>query len=107
MIFGSKFYCNNKNEICGNFPTYLKHNKIIDNNIFNIRYNQKTEKGERCFYFELMIGNENHPISPNIYNKENIKYFPTLFYMGEINWIVQFDEVFYFPEKFKLNLYNN
>ena len=107
MIFGSKVYCNNINEICDNFPTYLKHNKIIDNNIFNIRYNQKTEKGERCFYFELMIGNENHPISPNIYNKENIEYIPALSYMGEINWIVKFDEVFYFPEKFELNLYNN
>ena len=107
MIFGSKVYCNNIKEICENFPSYLKHNNIIDSNIFNIKYNQKRGNEKKDFHFEFIIGNENPQNSPNIYNSENIQYIPALSYIGEINWIIQFNEVFYFPEKFKLNFDNN
>ena len=104
MIYGSKVYCSWKNEIGENLPHFLKHKKLIDSYIFNINYNK--DNGNEDYHFTFKIGYEPHVISPNIYDKENLKDTPALSYMGEVNWILEFHDVFYFPEGFKLNINN-
>ena len=100
MIFGTKLDCNWKNEICEIFPYYFKHNSFINNNIFNIIYNQRDKNKKENYDFKLLIGNEAHLIDSN---EDNLKYTKALSYAGEINWMIDFKEVFYFPEGFKLN----
>ena len=106
MIYGSKLYCAWRNEICESFPYLLKHNGIINSYVFNVMFNkrEKANVNENVDYdFAFLIGNEPHQINPEIYDKENLKYTKALAYMGEINWIIQFDSVFYFYEGFKPN----
>ena len=105
MIFGGKVYCNWKNEICESFPYYLKHKRIINSYNFNVLFNK--ENGNEEYDFALRIGDEPHEVSPDIYDKGSLKYTNALSYVGETNWIIQFDEVYYFPEGFKLNINTN
>ena len=105
MIYGSKVYCSWRNEIGENLPHILKHNKLIDNYVFNIIINKKENRNEE-YDFALKIGYESHQ---NIYdnNNDNLKITQALSYMGEVNWILEFNDVFYFPEEFKININNN
>ena len=106
MIYGSKVYCSWRNEICENLPHFLKHNKLIDNYIFNIIFNKNKENRNEEYDFTFKIGYESHQ---NIYdnNNDNLKNTRALSYMGEVNWILEFHDVFYFPEGFKININNN
>ena len=106
MIYGSKVYCSWRNEIGENLPHFLKHNKLIDNYIFNIIFNKNRENKNEEYDFAFKIGHESHQ---NIYdnNNDNLKVTPALSYMGEVNWILEFHDVFYFPEGFKININSN
>lgn len=108
MVYGTKVYCSWKNEIGESVPNYLKHKRIINSYNFNIIFNknQINEGLIENFDFAFLIGDELHNIYPNQYDKDNLKYTKALSYMGEINWIIEFDEVFYFPEGFKLDINN-
>ena len=106
MIYGSKVYCNWKNEINENLPHFLKHNKLIDSYIFNIIYSKTKDNGKIDYDFAFKIGYEPHKISSNIYDEDNLKVTPALSYIGEVNWILEFNDVFYFSEGFKLNINN-
>ena len=99
MIYGSRIYCNWKNEIGENLPHFLKHNKIVDSYIFNIIFSKTKEKGNEDYDFTFKIGYEPH-------DKDRLKVTPALSYMGEVNWILEFHNVFYFSEGFKLNINN-
>ena len=103
MIYGSKVYCKWKKEIGENIPHFLKHNKLIDSYIFNIDFSKNPNKDN--YDFEFKIGYEPHQISPDIYDKDSLLYINPLSYDGEVNWILKYGEVFFFPEGFKL--YNN
>jgi len=102
MIFGSKVFCNWQNEICESFPYYLKHRRIINSYNFNVVFNKENVNEE--YDFALRIGDEPHQISPDIYDKRGLKYTNAQSYVGQTYWIIQFDEVYYFPEGFKLNI---
>ena len=102
MIYGTKVYCNWKNEICESIPYYLKHLDITKSYNFNIVYNKNQNNYEK-YDFGFLIGNELHKIYPDKYSEDNLIYTKALSYFGEINWIINFDEVFYFPEGFQIN----
>ena len=57
--------------------------------------------------FAFLIGNEPHQINPEIYDKENLKYTKALAYMGEINWIIQFDSILRSYCRYFNSSYNN
>ena len=103
MVYGSKVHCDWRNELNENLPNILKHNDITDNYNFIIEYNNKKEK-DNNYDFEIIIGKQLHQIYPDIYSEYNLVHTKALSYAGEINWIVEFDEVFYFPENFKFNI---
>lgn len=107
MLYGSKVFCIWKNEICENLPHFLKHNNLIDSYIFTIDFNKNQGNGNESYDFEFKIGNEPHLMSPDRYDIDSLKYINPKTYSGEMNWIIQFHEVFYFPEGFKLNNNNN
>jgi len=104
MILGTKVQCNKKNEICDSLPHFLKHEDIINTHSFNVIYNPNQKNGKENYDLSFMIGSELHQTYPDKYDKDNLKYTNALSYMGEINWIIKFDEVFYFPEGFKLDI---
>jgi len=104
MILGTKVQCNKKNEICESLPYFLKHEDIINTYSFNVIYNGNQKNGKENYDLAFMMGSELHQTYPNKYDEENLRYTNALSYMGEINWIIKFDEVFYFPEGFKLNI---
>ena len=103
MVYGSKVHCNWRSEINENLPNILKHNNLIDDYNFIVEYNNKKQK-DRNYDFQIIIGKQLHQIYPDIYSKDNLANIKALSYSGEINWIVEFDEVFYFPENFKFNI---
>ena len=107
MLYGPKLYCSWRDEICENLPFYLKSKDIINSQIFNVIYNKNNSEEKKSYDFEIIIGKEPHYISPDIYDLNKLKYLNALTYAGEMNWIIQFHEVFYFPESFKLNINNN
>ena len=103
LIYGSKVYCSWKNEICESFPHYFKHNDIINSYVFNVIFNKKERSNvnkDDDYDFAFLIGSEPHKLYPDIYDKDNLKYTKALSYIGEINWIIQFDSVYYFQEGF-------
>ena len=103
MIYGSKVHCNTRNEINENLPSILKHNNITDNYNFVVEYNNKKGK-DKNYDFEIIIGKQLHQLYPDKYSEEDLKNIKALAYSGEIDWIVEFDEVYYFPENFKFNI---
>ena len=105
MIYGSKVHCIWYNEICENLPYYLKRKRITKSTNFNVVYNKKN--GNEEYDFALMIGDEPHQVWPEEYDKENLVIIYNKLYLGEIDWIIQFDEVYFFPEGFKLNITNS
>ena len=107
MIYGSELYCNWRNEIGENLPFHLKSKDIISSHIFNVVYNKRNSNENKTYDFEIIIGSEPHNISPDKYDTNDLKYINALSYSGELNWIIEFHEVFYFPENFKLNINNN
>ena len=101
MLYGSKVFCKTNTELCENIPYILRHNKIIESEIFNVIYNNKSENEN--YDFKIIIGNEPHKMYPDIYDEDDLMYINALSYANEVNWIVQFYEVFYFPVNFELN----
>lgn len=103
MIIGTKVQCNKKNEICESLPDFLKHNDLINTYSFNVMYNRNQKNENDNYELSYMVGSELHQAFPDKYDKDSLKYTNALSYMGEINWIIKFDEVFYFPEGFKFS----
>lgn len=108
MFFGTKAHCNWEYEIAENIPYHLKHLDIINSYIFNVVFskNKKIGDGNENYDLSFIIGNEPHISSPDKYDKDNLMYTNLLKYSGELKWLIEFDEVFYFPEGFKLNQNN-
>ena len=103
MLYGSKVFCKTDTELCETIPYILRHNKIIESEIFNVIYNNKSQDKEN-FDFKIIIGNEPHKMYPDIYDEDDLMHVEALSYAKEVSWIVQFYEVFYFPINFELNM---
>lgn len=108
MLYGTKAHCKWEKEIAENIPYHLKHLGIINNYNFNIVFgkNQKNGKGNENYDLSFIIGDEPHISSSDKYDKENLRHTNLLKYDGELKWLIEFDEVFYFPEGFKFNQNN-
>ena len=102
MLYGSKVFCKIDTELCETIPYILRHNKIIESEIFNVIYNNNSDNEN--YDFKIIIGNEPHKMYPDIYDEDDLMYVNALSYVNEVNWIVQFYEVFYFPVNFELNM---
>ena len=108
MLFGTKAHCNWENEIAENIPYNLKHLGITNSYIFNVIFNknQNIVNENQNYDLSFIIGNELHISSPDKYDEDNLRYTNLLKYSGELKWLIQFNEVFYFPEGFKINQNN-
>ena len=103
MFFGTKAHCNWENEIAANIPYHLKHLGITNSYIFNVVFNRNQKNGNGNYDLSFIIGDEPHISSPDKYDKDNLMHTNLLKYRGELNWLIEFNEVFYFPEGFQLN----
>ena len=108
MFFGTKAHCNWEYEIAENIPYHLKHLGIINSYIFNVIFskNQKIVNENQNYDLSFIIGNEPHISSPDKYDEDNLKFTKLLKYAGELAWLIEFNEVFYFPEGYKINQNN-
>lgn len=106
MLFGTKPHCNWQDEIAENIPYHMKHLGITNSYVFNVVFSKNKKNENENYDLSFIIGNEPHISSPDKFDTDNLMHTNLLKYAGELKWLIDFDEVFYFPEGFKINQNN-